>query len=491
MGSVKARRRSPFLDQRFLIFCLVFVFLSILLAVWQALRHGLDAPIIIVPLLTVGFSIYAWQHFKKPIATLDRIEEVILASRAGNLHQRITNTAGLGEVGKVAWEFNEFLDLVETYFKEVSTCFTLVSEGDYHRKGLIHGLPGDFATSMRNINAAIGAMEENARFVSRNLLASQLHALNTSNLLTNLRGNQSDLASVTEEMSKVMEIAEHNRSGANQSRGDVSRLGASMSRINTDMGTMSEAASDLGEASQSIGSTVHMISDIADQTNLLALNAAIEAARAGEVGRGFAVVADEVRKLAERTKVATTEIAAVVATLTDKVDNIVMQTGTVREQTGEIADDVSRFQAQFESVAQSAEETIVSLGRAKDSTFASLVKMDHIIYMQNAYIAVEADQKGKEYDAVRVDHYNCRLGKWYRDGSGAQAFGHTKAFLELDRPHALVHQAVHRAIEATAGDWQRDEHIRREIVTAFEQAEAASHNVINLISRMVQEKHGV
>ena len=486
----RSTSRTPFLDQQFVLYCVVFVLLTVALAGWQFVLHGPSAPLVVVPVLAVAFSVYAWRHFRRPIATLKRIEEVILDCRSGDLHQRITNTAGLGEVGKVAWEFNEFLDLVETYFKEVSTCFRLVSQGRYHRRGLAHGLPGEFAMSLDSINTAIQAMEENARFVARNTLASQLHVLNTSNLLGNLRGNQSDLVRVANEMDEVMRIADENLAGAKRSRVAVGHIGDSLSRINAEMQDMAGAAENLGEASGSIGKAVLIISEIADQTNLLALNAAIEAARAGEVGRGFAVVADEVRKLAERTKVATTEISHIVDTFKDKVAVIVEQTASVGDQSASVSAEVSAFQDQFESVASSSQTTIEHIHRAKDRSFASLVKMDHIIYMQNAYITVEANGEEAQARTVEVDHFNCRLGKWYYDGTGAAIFGTTRAFKALEKPHAQVHGAVHAAVDAARGSWLEDDAVRKRIVSSIESAEQASSEVIRLISDMVREKHG-
>ncbi len=109
-----------------------------------------------------------------------------------------------------------------------------------------------------------------------------------------------------------------------------------MGKIKKAMDGVSSRVTELGRSSEEIGYIVNTIDDIAAQTNLLALNAAIEAARAGDQGRGFAVVADEVRKLAERSSVATKEIAALVGGTQSQVREAVtaMQQGSQEIEAG-------------------------------------------------------------------------------------------------------------------------------------------------------------
>jgi methyl-accepting chemotaxis protein len=482
---------TPFLDKQFRIFCLVFVALVAALAAWQITLFGLSAPSLVIPVLAIAFSVYAWRCFDRPLRTLAQMEQVILSCRRGDLHQRITSTRGLGEVGKVAWELNELLDTVETYFKEINTCFAAVARGEFHRRALEKGLPGDFAASLVAVNRAIGTMEESARYMVRNRLGSQLHALNTVNLLANLKGNQGDLMAVSCEMDAVLDIAEDNRNGAGRSREEVVRISDALENINTDMQTMAAAAGELGEASTSIDRAVLIISDITDQTNLLALNAAIEAARAGEVGRGFAVVADEVRKLAERTKAATQEIGQLVSGFRARVGAMVEQTARVGEHSARVSGDVAAFRDQFAAVAQSAEATIEQLSRAKDLSLASRVKMDHIIYMQNAYVAMERRGEGVEAAEVATDQTECRVGRWYHEGEGMRHFGQTRAFAQTERPHAIVHAAVHEALEAIRARTDDEEAVRKTVVEALERAEQASESLMRLLGEMVREKHAL
>ena len=94
--------------------------------------------------------------------------------------------------------------------------------------------------------------------------------------------------------------------------------------------------SRLGERSVAIGRILNVIEDIAEQTNLLALNAAILAAQAGDYGKGFSVVAAEIRELSERTASSTRDIASLIGSVQDEVNNALktMSSGSTLVERG-------------------------------------------------------------------------------------------------------------------------------------------------------------
>ncbi len=482
--------RHLYLGGQFLFVCTTFSFITLVMAAWFTYRIGFDVLVWLFPVTSIVFAAYAFRKYGFAIECVVKMQNVLKSSSQGQMHERVVNTSGLGEIGKAAWQLNDFLDLVETYFKEVNTCFSLVGEGVYYRKAISRGMPGQFAESLDKINIAIKAMEDNVEFISKNELSSRIHRMNSSKLLANLKLNQQDLVEMSAEMDQVESIAVTNRQAALQSQEIVSHISESLSGMNSQVQQLAQAATSLGSESAAIDSAVNIIAEIADQTNLLALNAAIEAARAGEQGRGFAVVADEVRKLAERTKNSTSEINSIVDGFRKHVGRMIRETGSVNEVTGNVHKQMSDFQGRFSEFSDAAENTIRRVSKTKDCSFGSLVKMDHIIYMQNAYRAIELCREAdcEEVKAVTTNHKTCRLGKWYLD-AGKTVFGKTAAYANLDFPHSKVHSGVHKALELAQQDWVADISAREEILNQLEQAENSSTQVIHLIGDMVKEKH--
>jgi methyl-accepting chemotaxis protein len=478
----------PYLGTKFLIVCLVFCALVISIASMAILREGVNTEYVLLPLLSVAFAAYAWVGARRPLLAMRRIHTALTAVRKGDLHQRITGTEGLGEIGHIAWELNDVLDIMETYFKEVNTCFLRVSENDYRRRAISEGMPGQLAQSLDRINVAITNMNENATYVTRNRLSSQLHSINTTNLLKNLKRNQADLIQLNENMDVVEEIANSNLSTTQNSVQAVGSIRDSLSNIADNIHNVSNSVSLLDQESTEVAESLNIISTIADQTNLLALNAAIEAARAGEHGRGFAVVADEVKALSERTKKSTVEISQTLESFRSRVEEMLQNASSTNTLTKNVSNHMEEFYQNFNELSGSAKRTSDQIRIAKDRTFASLIKIDHIIYKQNGYMALNQHGESDESTAVSVDHHNCRLGKWYF-GEGGQGFKASHAFVQLDQPHCQVHHEVQNALACSRLDWEHNETAMQDLVTHVEQAEQASDEVMQLLDEMVHEKY--
>ncbi|WP_229855300.1 CZB domain-containing protein [Candidatus Sulfurimonas marisnigri] len=112
----------------------------------------------------------------------------------------------------------------------------------------------------------------------------------------------------------------------------------------------------------------------------------------------------------------------------------------------------------------------------------SLAKIDHVIYKNNVFALLF----GEENSFKKVDHHNCRLGKWYTEGAGKQEFSKTNAYSKLEKPHSIVHSVANILAEECTGS----EAIcsMGKIEDMVKEIEDASLDVFKYLDEMVVEK---
>lgn len=332
-------------------------------------------------------------------------------------------------------------------------------------------------------------MKENSEFISQNELSATLHKNNSVTLIANLKSTQDDLVKVSDQMAHVEEIAINNGTNAENSTIMVGEITQSLFNIDSSIQSVAEVIHALGAESEKVTESLSVITSIADQTNLLALNASIEAARAGEHGRGFAVVADEVKKLSHHTKDAAIEVTDTLQTFNAKVNEMTQEAKSATKLASSIKERIDDFKQQFNEFAISSKETVDYVSYSKDKSFGLLAKVDHIVFKQNGYIALEKGEQCTEHAAVQTKPTECRLGKWYFEGLGLEQFSSTAAYGALNGPHERVHHHVQKALSFAEQDWIKNESIRQELVNNMAASEEASMEVMRLMDEMIDEKH--
>jgi methyl-accepting chemotaxis protein len=278
-------------------------------------------------------------------------EELLADNRALNLTMALTTLAALGVGISLAIVLSR---RISGSTRSILAMAEAIAAGDLTRDDLqaqSRDELGDLAEAVNGMNDNLKRMLSS---ISNNSLqmASASEELSSSATLqaagastqkdqiTNIATAMQEMTATVQEVSENCGLAaEASRQAADTARGGGTVVEQTLNQMHAIADSVAATATKIGElgrSSEQIGRVAGVIDDIADQTNLLALNAAIEAARAGEQGRGFAVVADEVRKLAERTTVATKEIADMIKTIQDGTSAAVnaMESGSRNVQEG-------------------------------------------------------------------------------------------------------------------------------------------------------------
>jgi methyl-accepting chemotaxis protein len=461
---------------------------TILLVAYTGWHTGFDPLFLIIAVTAIIGGASAYILFQKNQEFEKKIIELCEQMSKGELEGRVIHIPPTYQAAKIAYAVNNALDQVEVYMRETSTLIKYHHKQQFYRPLFKGGIYGQFGEGLKQLKLSLDEQEMGYWRNTQGAMIADISEAKTSSILSNLQGLQENLVYITGELVDIEQRSGEAAVNVQKNKVAVKKVMENGQQVEEKIADLRGSSNELNKSSEEIAQVVGLIASIAEQTNLLALNAAIEAARAGEQGRGFAVVADEVRSLAENTKNATAKIDGIIRHVVNASRMIANNSEEIDQLSSISGELVAEFEASFTSFADVAQHTHQWVSHAGMVTNVSLTKVDHLLYMQRAYRALETGIDTAEGQAVMVNEQDCRFGKWLRLADGGERYSHLPSFSAIDGPHHVVHHSVHDAVKMSGEAWQQDVALQRKIVQSMEAAERGSKKLMATMASLIEEK---
>ena len=298
----------------------------------------------------------------------------------GDLEARIIDHNRDSEIGRLATEINNFLNVVQCFMSEAGETMKAVRDGQYYRRILPEGMGGEFLRHSEAINSVVEQIQKKDHMVKK---MTEKFIDNVKDMIASSADLAPKATSMSDTANNTKEFCDHAVRSANETKSSVQTVASAAEELSSSIGEIThqversnglitetvgevgktnDAITELSGEVERITTILNIITEISGQTNLLALNATIEAARAGDAGKGFAVVANEVKSLAQKTAEATDQITnqlqkirSVTELALGTVTHIGDKIGEVNDISFSINDAMSEQSAATNEISRSAQ----------------------------------------------------------------------------------------------------------------------------------------